>query len=156
MVGTLEEKSAAYIAGYVLKKILCTPCDTSRVPPFARMSLKPGIGAGAIPDVASVMMQLKLEEKLSDVPGGLRHGNNIWPLGRYLRRLLRQQVGLPVNAPEATLEALRQGLLPVFEYAAANAKGSSDLFDASLKAAFLELNGDYNWRLANRKPRGTI
>ena len=84
------------------------------------MSLRPGIGADAVPDVASVMMRWKLERTSEDVPVALRHGSAELPLGRYFRRRLREQVGLPGNAPESVIEALRQGLLPVYETIEAN------------------------------------
>ena len=122
MVGTLTVQSARYITGYIAKK-MARPDDPrlmGRYPEFARMTLKPGIGANAVPDVASVMLQKKLFDRLQldkggDVPVALRHGSSELPLGRYLRRLLRAQVGLPENAPAGVLEALRQGLLPVYE-----------------------------------------
>lgn len=117
LVGELNIQSASYITGYVAKKF--TRPDDSRLqgrhPEFARMSLRPGIGAGAIPDIASSMMQYGIEEKLEDVPTALRHGSSLMPLGRFMRRHLRKQVGLDENAPAHVLEALRSGLLPVFE-----------------------------------------
>jgi len=117
LVGDLNIRSARYITGYVSKKFTRPndPLLEGRYPEFARMSLRPGIGAAAIPDVASSMMQYKIEEKSADVPSALRHGSTLLPMGRYLRRLLRKQVGLDENAPPEILEALRSGLLPVFE-----------------------------------------
>jgi len=115
MLGTLEKKSSQYIAGYVVKK-MGNATDTrlaGRYPEFARMSLRPGIGASAIPDIASVMMFNHLEDK-GDVPTALRHGAALLPLGRYLRRRLRKEVGLDEAAPAEYVEALRSGLLPVF------------------------------------------
>lgn len=117
LVGELTIKSAQYITGYVAKK-MTRPDDVrldGRCPEFARMSLRPGIGAGVIPDVASVMMQWKLEEKCCDVPVAMRHGSSELPLGKYLRRLLRKQCGLDENAPPEVIEALRSGLLPVYQ-----------------------------------------
>lgn len=157
MVGTLEEKSAAYIAGYVLKKLGSTwddKCGLQR--PFVRMSLKPGIGAGAIPDVASAVMQYNLEKK-GDVPIGLRHGGSIMPLGRYLRRQLRAQCGLPEDCPEEVIEAYRQGLLPVFQYADAVSHGDSALWKASVQDAFEQVNDQANRNIAARsKRKGSI
>lgn len=153
MVGTLEERSAAYIAGYVLKKMNGTWDATLGIrAPFCRMSLKPGIGAGAIPDVASVMMQYRLEEK-GDVPIGLRHGRTIMPLGRYLRRQLRAQCGLPEDCPEEVIEAYRQGLLPVFQYADAVGKGNSSLWKAAAQDAFSQVNDQANRNIRARSIR---
>lgn len=127
MVGYLTVKSAQYITGYVAKKMTRpdNPALQGRHPEFARMSLRPGIGAGAVPDVASAIMRWKLEHR-GDVPVSLRHGSNEMPLGKYLRRMLRKHVGLDENAPPEVIEALRAGLLPVqaaVELEAPHAKG---------------------------------
>lgn len=101
-LGTLEESSMNYVAGYVLKK-LTNKHDVrllGRHPEFARMSLRPGIGADAMHDVASTVLQFDLVESQGDVPSSLRHGSRILPLGRYLRRHLRNlSTGTP-DAPE--------------------------------------------------------
>lgn len=139
----LNEATAQYMCGYVLKKMTSAKDArlAGRLPEFARMSLRPGIGADAIPDVASAMMQYRLEEKMVDVPQSLAHGKKELPLGRYLRRRLRLQCGLPENAPAEVIEALRQGLLPVFDYARANTpKGSPGLFREVCKQTFEQLN----------------
>lgn len=143
MVGSLEERSAQYICGYVTKKM--TSAKDARLggrhPEFARMSLRPGIGAGAIHDVASVMMQYRLEEKMVDVPTHLAHGGQSRPLGRYLRRKLRVACGLPESAPEEVVEALRQGLLPVFDYARnVTPRGASGVYRSVVEETFAELN----------------
>lgn len=105
LLGTLEAKSAAYIAGYVTKK-MTRPDDTrlkGKAPEFARMSLRPGIGLGMMHELASVLMEHKLDERMIDVPLSLQHGMAKWPLGRYLRRKLRTFIGREANAPEAAL-----------------------------------------------------
>lgn len=114
MLGALELKSAQYVSGYVVKKMTHreNPWLQGRHPEFARMSLRPGIGATAIPDVASVMLSLDLETAQGDVPSSLRSGKKLLPLGRYLRRLLRQQIGrdekaLPNPALEQEMHAMR-------------------------------------------------
>lgn len=89
----LEPHSAQYVCGYISKKL--TKADDPRLegryPEFARMSLKPGIGADFVPEIADV--QLRYNDKGEEVPFGLRHGPKIMPLGRYLVRKLRVQSG---------------------------------------------------------------
>lgn len=159
LVGELNIQSASYITGYVAKKF--TRPDDSRLqgrhPEFARMSLKPGIGAGAIPDVASSMMQYKIEEKLADVPTALRHGSSEMPLGRYLRRHLRKQVGLDENAPAAVLEALRSGLLPVFEAVeVAFPKAKGDLKKLLIQDTMEKVNEQYARNVSARQKRRRV
>lgn len=103
-VGTLSIESAQYIAGYVTKKMNRVDDDRlgGRFPEFARMSLRPGIGADFMHEVGSTLLMHGLED-LADVPSALRHGRRILPLGRYLRRKLRTIVGRSPDAPESTL-----------------------------------------------------
>jgi len=117
-LGVLEAGSAAYIAGYVTKKMNRKedPRLCGRHPEFVRMSLKPGIGAGFVPEIASTLLALGIED-MPDVPSSLRHGSSVYPLGRYLRRLLRKHVGRDPNAPQATLKAIQDEMSPVFEEA---------------------------------------
>lgn len=115
-VGTLTQESAAYIAGYVTKKWLLS--EDSRTAPFSRMSNKPGIGAGAMDDVASAL--LMAEFKGEDVPNQLLHGQKRWPLGRYLVRRLRERMGREKNAPEATLDKMDQAMSEMRETAFEN------------------------------------
>lgn len=116
--GLLEPDSATYIAGYTTKKL--TKADDERLkgrsPEFARMSLRPGIGAGFVPEVASALLQYGLE-KQGDVPAALRHGPKLLPLGRYLRRKLREQVGMEAKAPASTLAQMERELSELYEKA---------------------------------------
>lgn len=103
-LGDLTEASAGYVGGYVTKKM--TKADDPRLegrhPEFVRMSLKPGIGCGAL-DV--IEMTLKEHDLLGgDVPTVLRHGKKIYPLGRYLRSKLRERL----NFTDEHLELLKQ------------------------------------------------
>lgn len=118
-LGEVNTESAQYVAQYTTKKM--TAKEDSRLlgrhPEFARMSLKPGIGADFMPDVASSLLEFNLVEKQGDVPSSLRHGSRIMPLGRYLRRQLRKQVGMDEKAPQSTLDQAKERLQPLREVA---------------------------------------
>lgn len=133
MLGTLEVNSAQYIAGYVTKKL--TAKDDYRLlgrhPEFARMSLRPGIGAGAMHEVASTLMEFNLEETQADVPSALRHGSRLLPLGRYLKRKLRTYVGKDPETPQVVLDQMDEKLRPLRE----DAFNNSESFTEAIKKA---------------------
>lgn len=96
--GTLTTQSAQYIAGYVTKKMVNKddPRLKGRYPEFARMSLRPGIGAGAARGVAEALNcsgGAKFVADSGDVPTALKHEQKSLPLGRYLRRKIREEMG---------------------------------------------------------------
>lgn len=94
--GSLEADSAGYLAGYVTKKMTSRsdPRLKGRYPEFARMSLRPGVGAGFSDEVASVMLGLSDDVRLrTDVPKALRHGAKELPLGRYIRKRIAARCG---------------------------------------------------------------
>lgn len=120
MLGTLEQLSAQYIAGYVTKKLtmrddnrLVNADGTVRYPEFARMSLRPGIGASAMDEVASEFMRLGLDLTQDDVPSSLRHGAKELPLGRYLQRQLRRRIGREVVSPKKVQIERSKEVLPL-------------------------------------------
>lgn len=102
-IGTLEQSSAAYLAGYVTKKYSSSSTE-GKQPQFTRMSNRPGLGLGMMHELASTLLQHSLEKELIDVPISLQHGTHQWPLGRYLRRNLRKYIGRHPNAPQAVLD----------------------------------------------------
>lgn len=112
-VGKLELHSAQYLAGYVVKKM--TRRDDVRLqgrhPEFARMSLRPGIGAGAVPQIGKVHVAHNVVARLGDVASGLRHGKRIMPLGRYLRGRLRSELGVAEGARSAFLDEKEKEML---------------------------------------------
>lgn len=109
-VGTLTPESAAYIVSYVVKG--WTKADDPRLnglpPEFARMSLKPGIGADAMADFGQAVLDPETGAYIGlvdgDVPMSFKFGGRNYPLGRYLRRKLRRAVFMPEPEPVAVGE----------------------------------------------------
>lgn len=106
LVGDLSSESAAYIAKYVTKKMTGFADERllGRHPEFARMSLRPGIGARAMADVAAALcgdVKSRYFAGHVDVPFELKIGGRSVFIGRYLRRELRKALGFDVETPEA-------------------------------------------------------
>lgn len=124
--GEVNTESAQYVAQYTTKKM--TDKDDMRLgdrhPEFARMSLKPGIGAAFMPYVADSInsMAIDLVALEGDVPSSLRHGKRIMPMGRYLRRKLREEVGLAPEAPLSTIIKAQAELQPMRDSAFENSR----------------------------------
>jgi len=113
----LEPESSAYIAGYVTKKIMAAKLPHGLHKEFTRMSLKPGLGYGAVSDIASVLLQYSQEKTLEDVPTTLQHGTTKLPLGKYLRKNLRKQIGRDEKCPESVLKSIETQMQPLRESA---------------------------------------
>lgn len=98
-VHEFNELTAQYVAGYVVKKLTTygDPRLQGRTPEFARMSRRPGLGAGAMGIIAKTLCEsghgMALIEDTGDVPHEVRIGRRRIPLGRYLLRRLREAVG---------------------------------------------------------------
>lgn len=97
-IGELNPDSAQYVAGYVVKKLTRRddPRLSGRSPEFARMSLKPGIGAGFAVRFAEGLNSEPGARSIiasGDVPVTARTDGKHLPLGRYLRRQLREVLG---------------------------------------------------------------
>lgn len=134
--GKINKDSAQYIAGYVTKKM--TNWNDPRVkaeliaqgkePEFGQGSLKPGLGYGVVKKIVDFLTTDSGAESLirhGDVPMVLNHGKKAWPLGRYLRQKIREQMGFyetgaqegwekqsKIRAEEEMLElCINQGLL---------------------------------------------
>lgn len=141
-VGQVERASAAYVSGYVTKKLADDDDGryAGRHPEFSRMSKRPGIGARYIPEIASKLLELpkNVLDALPDVPNALRHGGKPWPLGRYLTRLLRKQIGRPPEAPEAALEFKKEEVRKLQEFASTYQGGLT--FSQVYKSLCLEIN----------------
>lgn len=118
-VGELNIQSAHYICGYVTKKMTAQddPRLGGRYPEFARMSLRPGIGAHAAASIAQNLMSLGASGRLAeqgDVPHEVRINGKKYPLGRYMRRAIREAVGWNSGTPAEALfrVALKSALMP--------------------------------------------
>lgn len=104
-LGQITTASARYLCGYVTKKWTRpdVPQLQGRSPEFARMSRMPGIGASAMDDAASDLMQHAAADNM-DVTGDPR------PFGRYLTKRLRERRGLPPGAPQSQLDKIQEEL----------------------------------------------
>lgn len=100
LLGDLTSDSAQYICGYITKKM--TKADDPRLkgrhPEFARMSLKPGLGAKFIDGmIASLDKASSTIADVGDVPSKLRTFGKLLPMGRYLHGKLRSAAGVDVE-----------------------------------------------------------
>lgn len=117
-VGDLTHDSAQYVAQYVTKKMnhsesKCSekckhPPLNGRIPEYSRMSLRPGVGALAVPDIADALTTPHGCDSLADVgdvPQHLLLERKQIPLGKYLRGKLREKLGFPDRrAPKESLD----------------------------------------------------
>lgn len=127
-VGAVEEKSAQYVAGYIMKKM--TSMQDLRLngrwPEYHTMSKIPALGTGAMWEVASKLMQYDLEHSLPDVPTTLQFGKKHLPLGRTLRKKLRVMMGRPETMPETERQRLHEEkVLPLLILGKSNKEGIS-------------------------------
>lgn len=155
MLGTFEESSASYIAGYVIKKMTAPgdPRLDGRHPEFARMSNRPGIGADAMHEVASVVLNFNLEETQADVPSSLRHGSRLLPLGRYLHRKLREYVTGSPDAPEIAKLQWQAEMLNLLEDSKATREGPRALHRERTRQQVAQIEGRFN---IFQKKRGSL
>lgn len=120
-VGSLTPESAAYIVSYVMKGM--TKSDDERLagrhPEFARMSLRPGLGAGSADTMGGVLIDPSSGEircSGQDVPGVFRYHGKDWNIGRYLKGRMRNAAGLD-NRAVASAVRLDAALDRMAEYA---------------------------------------
>lgn len=110
--GSLTPQSAAYITGYVSKKLggsdqARAAVLAGRTPEFVLMSRRPGIGLVAVPMLVEALttregsMYLALHK---DVPTAFQIDGRLMPLGGYLRRRLREVILGDARQPAAAKE----------------------------------------------------
>lgn len=157
-LANLEPASASYVAGYVTKKLTKKddPLLEGRHPEFARMSNRPGIGAGMMDEIASGIMELELE--YDDAPGAVGIGKRKFPLGRYLHQNLRKKLGRDPKTPETVLAEIEKKMQPLREIADAIAPRGYKTF--YLKTLITEASAGKRERLEGRykrqRKRGSI
>jgi len=114
-VGELNEKSAGYLAGYIAKGMTRAESEGlgGRCPEFAIMSRRPGLGANAAVAFAQAATTRGGASQVAgtgDVAAGYRVGGRIWPLGRYMRRKIRGELGMDLGTPEGCLSQAARDL----------------------------------------------
>lgn len=119
-VDELNDTTAGYIAGYVVKKMTAKddPRLNGRPPEASRMSQ--GIARGMVSEIATALKSEfgHLAFQDFDVPISLNVGGKSRPLGRYIRKKIRQEIDLykvdpltgeiSYGAGHETLQALKQ------------------------------------------------
>lgn len=108
--------SLAYVSGYVVKKFLNQSEYVGKVKPFIRCSNRPGIGARAVGELASMVRSDHLE--FGDVPRGWVHEGKQRPFGRCVRTHLRKAVfaGGADAVRESAGENLKSALYVALKY----------------------------------------
>lgn len=104
--GTLQKESASYICGYVTKKLTRVDKHTDqflrgRHPEFARMSLRPGIGAEGADRLSRFYGTAAGAAELAfhkDVKTVFRQDGKVRQMGRYLVNRIRDNAGIPEDS----------------------------------------------------------
>lgn len=117
MVGDVNEHSAGYVVSYVIKAMTADhdPRLKGRSPEFATMSRKPGIGATAmhaILDWLTTPEGCNYLQNSGDVPGQIRWQGKVFPIGRYLKSVIRREYGFEsTGTPETKLKEMAAKIL---------------------------------------------
>lgn len=112
-MGELNEKSAAYLCGYVTKKLTKREDERldGRHPEFTRMSLRPGIGGDAARVFAAGYSDRGGAAGLAlagDVSPVVSIGRSKMPMGRYIRERTREALGMDKKMPASEKERLEK------------------------------------------------
>lgn len=93
-IGLLTLASAGYTLGYITKGLVKEKGE------FARMSLNPAIGKGVAKEIAAGLRPDVLEKLNGDAPVVFRANGKVHLIGRYLRNVIRKELGLAPREPE--------------------------------------------------------
>lgn len=114
------------------------------------MSLRPGIGADFIPEVASSLMQHEIDTE--DVPNVLRHGRAVYPLGRYLKGKLREHLGRAKEVPNSVKQKISEEMQPLRALAFASSRPLKEVVREAYHGQTLQAEKRY----ALKRKRGSI
>lgn len=143
-VQEFSRERAQYTAGYVVKKMTHRedPRLEGRHPEFARMSLRPGIGAISMDVIAETLFSnssafTRSDGLNGDVPRELRLGRQSVVLGRYLRKVLREKIGMDEASANAitaewSLQRSKEMLALCLDAGAAPSDAKRVLFEKNL------------------------
>jgi len=161
LLGDVTKDSASYVASYVTTGRTQSNEYTEqylkgRTPEFARMSLRPGIGAYAIDKIAEAYQDRPTfgsahYKSENDVPSVLESGGKTLPLGRYLKRRFRSAIGLAdddLKTPEVKLAQWKTEMSGVYTEAFKDAPFTPD--DNQKKLLLTQLNKDSITVIENR------
>lgn len=145
-LGELNNKSAQYISGYVVKKWTKEDQWTKqklkgRRPEFSRMSLKPGIGAPVISNLINfterIPGKVQILKQCLDAPVVLRNSGSTLPLGRYLRRKWREALGRSPDTPRSVVQEHDKEVSKLWK------KKKEKLLDSGVPGCFISPGSEY-------------
>jgi len=152
-LGDVTKDSASYVASYITTGRTQSNEFTEkflkgRAPEFARMSLRPGIGATAISHIAAAYQSSahfapEHYKREGDVPSVLETDGRKQPLGRYLKRYFRSALGLTddsLKTPDEKLNPWKQEMHELYETHFKDAPYKADHYQK--KMLLKELNRD--------------
>ena len=118
-VSEFNHQTAAYCSKYIIKQLQGPQNSKQQVHEYSRMSNRPGIGADAMAVIGETLHStpgLNAIEKNRDVPHQIRINGKLLPLGSYLRKRLRKEIGMPEEwIEDAKTKALMEKGLEVLE-----------------------------------------
>lgn len=118
-LGELNQLTAQYVAGYITKRIPLKERELwQRQKEFALMSRRPeGIGASAMAKVRDALIvydRCTIGGGRLDVPSVIRVSGKLLPLGRYLRRKIRELQSGSQETPREAIEKYGEELRALY------------------------------------------
>lgn len=150
--GDVTKDSLSYVAGYVTKGLTQSNDYTEKIlqgraPEFSRMSLRPGIGAGAAVKIAESLSSVSTFSEAffgatSDVPSILLTDQKLQPVDRYLKAVMRKTLGWaePQKSPTGALDGFKKEMSELFQEHFKDAPFAPDRFQK--KMLLTELSRD--------------